>query len=182
MIQKAPETNILKAVAKAVLTEQRENHNEVLALKGERGGVDLYVPNYMDFLLEEEIITKSQMQWGRAYWNLQEAGMAFMATSKNKLYEDYAGEDGCEDFSTINELERDATAVYFILTRKMAAHHRQALDAACKSITGQSVNQRYEYIRAFGENTIVAAFEYLRKAIPEANEEYAIRIKEINNA
>lgn len=166
-----------------VITPERNNHKIVKITQSElRGGISYYVPTYIDYLLEEQVITKTQRGWGIAYWNLRESAMAFMGVSKNKLYQDYVGEDNSLEFDRTDEIERDAMGVYTLLIRKLHKPYQGILDTCCVSTEGQTEIQRSYIMRAFNESAIVSAFVSVQKLIPEANEEYEKKLLDENNA
>lgn len=163
-------------------TGERLLKGDLERLGEERGGVrGVYARSVLDVLVENEIITATEREFGLAYWRLKESAFAFLGISVNPLYAEIPSgdeppppQDGQLDAETAAAEDGRSVEVFLILSRKLLPHYRSVLNCAC----APAIGPEHAMIWAFGEWTIRQAFEVLERFLPAASKEYEERIKQ----
>lgn len=171
--------DIATAFRRHVLPEARHQRNDVVVLEGDRGGIELRVLSYLDVLLESDIITLSQAQYGRNFWSVRDTSFHELQTKISKC--DYRSEDHDGQLQEIEDVQLAepgmATEIMLALRRIMAKDDIEVVSAACHSLDRVNMANKMAIVWAFGENRLIWAFEALEAKYTKAKEDAEERVR-----
>lgn len=163
-------------------TDERFLRGDIELLGDQRGGNrKYYAMSVLDVLLEEEIITPAQRDYGLTYWRVKDAAFAFLGIAESPMYaetkddeeEADADEDTDQDATLLAEEGRSAE-VFMALCRCLQLRHRDVINACCTQACECSP---FLVIHACGEGAIRQAFEALERLLPLAARDAEARIR-----